>query len=364
MKSIRVRILSILIISISSFIGLVLVELILISFKSSSAWDKTSGANILRNFYYKFNISNLYPSDSNFVVYYRDEYGLRDDCNNTNDIEILTIGGSTTDQRYVKFKSTFQKVLQEKLSKEFNTFGCVSNAGVDGHSTWGHNFAFENWFPLIPNLSPNFILFYVGLNDTHFDRKYLPNDGFDNVTRVKTFKNFLKEFEVIKKLLPIYRYVKSQFGLILAHSGHRSITYSEKDYTVSLLNENTKSLSKENAKAFKIRFEKLLEQTELMGAIPICVTQPHRYILTLDNKKYGIPNVFAGKYSGLDFDYSLREINAVMYELCGENLIDLYNHNFLGEHFYDGAHTTDLGSIYIGEIMANFFQELLKKIHL
>ena len=47
-------------------------------------------------------------------------------------------------------------------------FGCVTNAGVDGHSTWGHIFAFEHWFPLIPDLKPKFVSRYVDYQQEAF----------------------------------------------------------------------------------------------------------------------------------------------------------------------------------------------------
>ena len=44
------------------------------------------------------------------------------------------------------------------------------------------------------------------------------------------------------------------------------------------------------------------------------------------------------------------------------NYIDLYNHNFKEDHFYDGAHITHLGSIEIGEQIAAFIISNLKTI--
>ena len=88
--------------------------------------------------------------------------GLLELGKSNKDIEILTVGGSTTDQRFVPFKYTYQFVLQKKLKEHDVSFGCVSNAGVDGHSTWGHIFSFKNWFPLIPDLNPKYVLLYIG----------------------------------------------------------------------------------------------------------------------------------------------------------------------------------------------------------
>ena len=43
-----------------------------------------------------------------------------------------------------------------------------------------------------------------------------------------------------------------------------------------------------------------------------------------------------------------------MSKLCGKNFLDLYNYDFSNKHFYDGVHTTELGSIHIENAMADF----------
>ena len=259
-KRTRNALIALSLIIISSLFSFVLVEVILRALKTNSEWAITSDANILRDFSFEYNISGLYPSESKKVFYHRDKNGLRDDCESSSEIKILTVGGSTTDQRYIPFKSTFQKVLQDKLWTEFGAFGCVSNAGVDGHTTWGHNFAFQYWFPLIKNLSPDYVIFYVGLNDAFLTTTNSPNIGYDTLSDKKTLKGFLKQFETIRKLMPLYRYIKTKS---LGFTGHTPIKYSAKEYVIADLNPNIISISAANSLAFKRRFKKLLKQTKL-----------------------------------------------------------------------------------------------------
>ena len=94
-----------------------------------------------------------------------------------------------------------------------------------------------------------------------------------------------------------------------------------------------------------------------MKATPICVTQPHRYVMEKDGKLYGVPDVSGEGFSGLDYDYSIKELNSMIFELCGEYTLDLYNYNFTGDHFYDGVHSTAQGSIEMGNAMAKFIIE-------
>lgn len=354
MSWIKKNTLSILIIIISSFAGAFCIEMGLRVLNINNDWIVTEEANILRDVEFSYDISNLYTSDVKVADYVRNEFGLRDNCDSTKDIEILTIGGSTTDQRYVPFEFTYQSILEQRLKEIDRNFGCVSNAGVDGHSTWGHLFAFEKWFPLIPNFEPKFILLYIGVNDADFRRANKQNLGFDINDR-GGLKAFLKSFEIVRALLPIYRLIQQKIEKSSAtYVGHVPKTYSAGDYTVVTMNANTKRLSTDNALAFKKKMIKILKEVRVLNAIPICITQPHRYVTLKDGQIFGIPNVLGDQFSGIDFDFSIQQLNSVLFELCGDMTVDLYSYNFSDSHFYDGVHTTSKGSQEIGEIIAKF----------
>ena len=342
-----------LVILLSSVIGLASVESVLYFLKKEIS-TVAREANILINFEFEYDISQLYVSDLESVTYKRDKYGLRDNCLSVEDIKILAIGGSTTDQRYVSYESTYPKIIQDRLNSEIGSFGCVSNAGIDGHSTWGHIYSFENWFPLIPNLSPTYVILYIGVNDANFRFNNGPNE-FD-LNQRKDIKNWLKNFEIINHLMPIYRYLK-QLKQKVDFSAHQPTKYSRDDYVVDTLNSETKALALDNSAAFRTRLKLLLSKVRGIGSIPICVTQPHRYVRSIDGKLFGIPSVLGEDFSGIDYDYSLRSINTILQELCEGLLLDLYSYDFADEHFYDGVHTTESGSILIGNLMADFLIE-------
>ena len=114
-----------LIVVISSLVGIALMELTLRIVNLNNQWTKTREANILRNFKFNYDVSEFYQSDTNYAEYARNQYGLRDDCESPSEIEILTIGGSTTDQKYVSFTSTYQEILEEYLKDFDDSFGCI-----------------------------------------------------------------------------------------------------------------------------------------------------------------------------------------------------------------------------------------------
>lgn len=346
----------ILIVFLSCLMGVVTVEVALRIFSGNDPWSRTNEANILRNVQFSYDISKLYKSNTPIVNYVRNQYGLRDTCESPSEIDILTIGGSTTDQRYVSLNSTYQAIIEERMKMSSDTFGCVSNAGVDGHSTWGHIYSFENWFPLIPELNPKIILLYVGVNDANFLRASSSNSGFDiRRTDTDNIKGILKRFEIVRGLLPIYRLLRQQSeNTSAAYAGHIPRPYTNDDYVVDTMNERTELLSTQNAQAFRARMESLLNKIHSLGASHLCITQPHRFIKEIDGERRGVKNVLGEGFSGIDYDYSIRKLNEVIFDLCGSNTIDLYSHEFLSSHFYDGVHTTADGSEEIGSVIADF----------
>ena len=89
--------------------------------------------NVLYNINIEIDPNDFYKSTQK-VKYIRNSYGFRDNCSSPKDIDIVTIGGSTTDQRYINFQNTYQFLLQTRLNKNKKEI-CISNAGVDGHTS-------------------------------------------------------------------------------------------------------------------------------------------------------------------------------------------------------------------------------------
>lgn len=96
------------------------------------------------------------------IEYKRDDKGYRNLEDYTKDNIILTIGGSTTDQRYVTDGKTWQDKLDSLFSKRYQ----FANGGIDGQSTYGHLFSINQWHSKIfPPQNIKAIVFYFGIND-------------------------------------------------------------------------------------------------------------------------------------------------------------------------------------------------------
>ncbi len=88
-------------------------------------------------------------------------------------LSVITIGGSTTECYYLSDNSTWPYLLGEELKKDYPDIW-VNNAGLDGHSTFGHQVLLEDY---VVGLKPKMVLFLTGINDVGRDSL---NGGFDN----------------------------------------------------------------------------------------------------------------------------------------------------------------------------------------
>ena len=101
----------------------------------------------------------------------------------------LTIGGSTTHQKWVGEGYTWQDVLDQKLNYKID----IINGGLDGHSSLGHIYALSNWYyKSLPKNNVTKVIYFFGINDRYLLSK-VDNNLFLSIDRfgARTFrKNF------------------------------------------------------------------------------------------------------------------------------------------------------------------------------
>ncbi|MZH03580.1 MAG: SGNH/GDSL hydrolase family protein, partial [Nitrospinae bacterium] len=76
-------------------------------------------------------------------------------------LTIITVGGSTTENFLITDGKTWPAILGKKANESFKHVW-VNNAGLDGHSTFGHIVLMKDF---ITNIKPKVVLFLVGIND-------------------------------------------------------------------------------------------------------------------------------------------------------------------------------------------------------
>lgn len=327
------------------------------------SWRSTEHLYIIRNAKFNWNTEAIYGRDAARVTYTRNQYGLRDNCDTPNKIKILTIGGSTTDQRYINDGQTYQDILQREIENNLGVRACISNAGVDGQSTFGHIETLRTWLPLIEGLRPKAVMLYVGINDAAFRFEARGFDLFENRIDYKppTWKDKSALVNLLRKIRATIAIHKDQSEIQTSaiFAEHKANIPPQSDYTATLPTPNVELLIEKNTNEFSKRLNKIIELVQNnYSATVICVTQPH--LLTKNSTGLNQALVFEGKpYSGLDYDLSLQALNQKMSEICsakGTVFISLSDVTFDESDFYDPVHLNHKGTEKLGHAL---FEKLI-----
>ena len=90
------------------FLGIVAVNLALLAVGLAAlelafgGWldsRKLNRLNLIRDSRYAYDVSKIYADPDPIITYSRDRFGLRGSFSSPEEIDLLTVGGSTTDQR-------------------------------------------------------------------------------------------------------------------------------------------------------------------------------------------------------------------------------------------------------------------------
>ena len=338
--------------------GLILVEL------AFGGW--ISGTDPLLNFTRPRNVDWRFdvPWDPDGALYSRDKYGLRGLKGSPSDITILTMGGSTTDQRYLADGTTWQDAMEQAFEKAGDKVDVV-NAGIDGQSTVGHMHNFDQWIVNIPDFSARYILFYVGVNDF-----YVEDGGqYDSdLLRDDPLREFANRSALVTGAKILRDLLRSRGdGAVDMKPGH---SFGGADTSTYV---NTRALAECCTDAKLVagmtglgkRIERLAGLAREAGAEPVFVTQRTALWQRRDGQIYGAPSLSyappsiladLGPITGVDrYDIEAFQARTVMQacEAAKAICIDLFSEiDFdLQTDFYDSVHNTPHGAARIGTFL-------------
>lgn len=337
-------------------VGLVLLvllaaELIFGSWLFGPSYDDL---NLPRDTVRRFDVSAMYPGGS-IAVYRRDKHGLRGAYDDLSRIDVLTIGGSTTNELYISEGETWP----DRLAENFRRVGrplTVVNAGLEGQSTVGLIRNFDIWFPLIPNLKARYILAYVGINDMALAEQGAEESGtkFDmikNPSLARRWRHYVRNHSAFYDL---YRTVRGAFQARVAKVNHQIVDYAA--LTWRDLDSNEGMAAAEAALApqltrYRERLLVLVERIRAFGAVPILVTQHKGIYRRVGNRVLFVEpaqsNRGAFQTLALFNQTTLmvcREASALCIDLGGEI-------EFQPGDFYDRVHTTPQGSKRVADFL-------------
>ena len=290
--------------------------------------------------------STFYNKEYSFF-YKRNFYGFRGDEFNPKNVKVIFEGGSTSNQRFTPENLTIVGQLNQKfLSEKINVN--IYNASTDGKSLRGIIYDFIHWFPRINNLNPEYVIFYLGINE-HLVADESGVYEFDlNIEKKKfdRFRDYIKNnsffyrryMKIKKKYFP-----KDTSGYFFNNEKlYDNFTYTSYNQAKNFKRE----ISEEDNKLLIQLDKRLLVLKNIVKSnnlIPIFITQV-AYDGLRDQKLF-LVNERLKKFS-IHNNYHLIKLD----EIIEMELDD----------FYDTAHTTPKGSKKIAETIYPYLVKFLK----
>lgn len=269
-------------------------------------------------------------------------------------LTIIAVGGSTTECFIVSDGKTWIDILGKYLKNVFNKVW-INNAGLDGHTTFGHLVLMEDY---ICRMRPKIVLFLVGANDismegyTEYDRFVMTD--FSAQTFRGLFKQLINRSDVLQLMLHIYR----NYHTPMYHEG----VDLKKQKSLDIPEEKAFYLKQLISEKFLINYEKrimkLIAISRANSLEPVLITQPALFGNALDD----VTGVDLGK---IEVDESNGKTQWEMLELYNDALrhvgeregvlvIDLARKlPKSSKYFYDFHHFSNEGSEKVAEIIYN-----------
>ena len=321
--------------------------------------------NLIKDIKLKFNVKWMYShynSKPLYVLYSRDKLGYRSRDSLTNKPIVLTIGGSTTDNRYVSDGYTWQDKL-DLIKPKYDFI----NGGVDGQSSYGHLASIKKWHSkYFEEKDVDTIIFYIGINDI----KFLNNsfDDFDYAQSKKQYiKNLLKDNSFfIQRFLKLKNKINFYFdnnqtnvNLLTTHKP-RKINFRKKGEIFNL----SKDLEISNYPLYEKIFSELIIEThrEFPNSMIIIIQQQIPGCKFIDKKSGYDRHPSSGYCLKLLKTYKLQEKIIEKYNTnTSLKVYPMYFQNIIKDNdVYDYVHTNKSGSNKIAFYIKQIFNELEK----
>jgi GDSL-like Lipase/Acylhydrolase family len=278
------------------------------------------------------------------ITYVRDRYGLRGVHDNPiSKVDIVTVGGSTTDQAFITEGQTWQDMIH------IETGLVVANAGIDGMTSHTHIVAVEDWLHRIPGLQPRYYLHFLGVNDASRPSGPAILTGRDSWTR------WLRPRSAIYLAV---RRIQDRFAPPLLVS-HKGMTLERTPVWVRVELDQKKTSEFIEA-SFKPTLRKLIKAHQVKNETVILVTQPTNPLAV----RHEGEAVFVSSPHIFEWAATLWAINGSMSQVCHEeafscHFIDMADElHFEPEDFYDLVHYTPNGASRIGKFLSSRLESI------
>ena len=228
---------------------------------------------------FKYRVEGAKKLDSEIVLHHN-SHGLRGpeipkDFGATT--SFVTVGGSTTACVGLTETHAWPYLLEKRLTERYSDFW-LNNAGLNGHSTFGHIMLFRQ---VLSKLRPDYAILLFGVNDVgrddlnEYDAKVNPShaDGFTPIVR---------RSELLSLLQVIWRSLRA-YDLGLARNGEVDFdTLGNLVYDAQLAQLDIEEHLRKFIPKYENRVRLLVSESRAAGIEPILMTQPAVYGAGID----------------------------------------------------------------------------------
>ncbi len=278
-----------------------------------------------------------------------------------NELTIIAVGGSTTECYYLTDGATWPEQLAANLENNFEPMW-LNNAGLDGHSTYGHMMLLESY---VKPMRPKVVLFLIGINDVG-NESLTVYDGMPHVlpkrTTLQNIGVFLTDTYVTAQYFDTIRrgIQAKQKGLVHADMSHAQLKLLAEDKVEFSKAERNSLLDEHKSKylgGYQRRVLELIETTRKSGAMPVLITQPALYGFGKDEPtEVDLGEIAVGAVNGETQWAILEQYNDVTRSVGREQdvlVIDLAAEMPKNSDlYYDFLHFSNAGAKVVAKIMA------------
>ncbi len=287
------------------------------------------------------------------IVYASDRYGLRGVKEPLDKIELVTVGGSTTNQIYITEGETWQDDLRALTGIR------VANAGANGMTSFGHLVAVSEWLHRVPGLAPKFYLHFIGVNDAELGRVPRPSDM--SGTNSPWLLAIRKRSAIAKSLEQLWFFLHGAREV-----AHGSIVPHANEKPRLRVQINSGEIENFIETVYKPNLRALLGLHHGRAETAILMSQtanPNTVRWTAEDTFVSESAASVGRFA-----VGLRLINAATADVCGQNpdmciFLDLaHGVRFEADDFYDLVHTTPAGNRKIAAFLAEKLTSLQRRM--
>jgi lysophospholipase L1-like esterase len=279
---------------------------------------------------------------------------------------IIAIGGSTTECYYTSDSLVWTTLLSQKLSTKIPDIW-VNNAGLNGHSTFGHQVLLDRY---ITQIKPKIALFLVGINDLATQG----TNNFDaeiNKNGQQSVSGWLQSHsELFNVFVNLKRYMRAKKMLGLAHDKIEDKLSANNYFAIDSLaiNQRLTLFKNDFIPNYRKRLLALIKTCQKSGIKPVFMTQPllnGPVIDSLTKVDLGLIKINTEPpQNGNLYWQSLELYNQTLREVCAENnlnCIDLAKKMPKNSaYYYDAMHFTNSGNALVANIIATELLPILQ----